>query len=88
MKATLTAFALASLAGCAVADSDADTTTTSSDIIGGQRENGLPAVGAISYDGSWGCTGTLIGPYRVLTAAHLRAHRTQRAVRAPRGSSS
>jgi V8-like Glu-specific endopeptidase len=73
MKPTITVLAAIALAlalpGCA-SSASSDDSDDSPDIIGGQPESGLPAVGAITYDGSWGCTGTLIGPYRVLTAAH------------------
>ncbi|MEM1030929.1 MAG: trypsin-like serine protease [Myxococcota bacterium] len=40
------------------------------DIVGGQATAALPAVGALTRFGSSFCTGTLIGPRRVLTAAH------------------
>ncbi|MFH1808077.1 MAG: S1 family peptidase [Pseudomonadota bacterium] len=39
-------------------------------IIGGDAYAGLPAVGALTYDGAPFCSGTLIAPRLVLTAAH------------------
>ena len=42
----------------------------SSRIIGGSSYDGLPAVGSLLYNGNQHCTGTLIGPRKVLTAAH------------------
>lgn len=39
-------------------------------IIGGEPFDGLPAVGALTYDGSPFCTGTLIDARTVLTAGH------------------
>ncbi|MAT25355.1 MAG: hypothetical protein CMN29_10405, partial [Sandaracinus sp.] len=39
-------------------------------IVGGSAFAGLPAVGALAYGASTFCTGTLITPTRVLTAAH------------------
>lgn len=41
-----------------------------SDIVGGQATSALPAVGALTRFGSSFCTGTLIGPRKVVTAAH------------------
>jgi len=41
-----------------------------SDIVGGQTTSSLPAVGALTRFGSSFCTGTLIGPRKVVTAAH------------------
>ncbi|MCA9564471.1 MAG: trypsin-like serine protease, partial [Myxococcales bacterium] len=42
-------------------------------IVNGQREFGFPAVGALTVDGFSFCTGTLIAPDVVLTAAHCYA---------------
>ena len=39
-------------------------------IVGGSSYDGLPAVGTLLYSGSTHCTGTLIAPRKVLTAAH------------------
>ncbi len=39
-------------------------------IVGGSVFTGLPAVGLLVYNGSPFCTGTVIGPRTVLTAAH------------------
>lgn len=40
------------------------------DIVGGTVTDQFPAVGALTYFGATTCTGTLIGPRKVLTAAH------------------
>ncbi len=39
-------------------------------IVGGHAFRGVPAIGAILYDGTWGCVGTLIARREILTAAH------------------
>ncbi len=39
-------------------------------IIGGSTFSGLPAVGALTENGQAFCTGTVIGPRKVVTAAH------------------
>lgn len=41
-----------------------------SQIVGGTTYEGLPAVGSLRYNGRHLCTGTLIGPRKVLTAGH------------------
>ncbi|MDP9120555.1 MAG: S1 family peptidase [Acidobacteriota bacterium] len=38
--------------------------------VAGDPTDGFPAVGALLWDGRLQCTGTLIGPHTVLTAAH------------------
>lgn len=39
-------------------------------IVGGDSYSGLPAVGALTVDGQMYCTGTVIAPRKVVTAAH------------------
>lgn len=46
-----------------------DTDTTRDSIRGGEAESGMPAVGLVAFGSSY-CTGTLIAPNVVLTAAH------------------
>src|SRR5436190_12689208 len=46
-----------------------DVSSTSAPIQGGQLETGYPAVGEVAIGGGF-CTGTLIAPSYVLTAAH------------------
>lgn len=64
------------LAGCAPADEpglDSDLDTKTDAIVGGSAFSGVPAVGALASGGSPFCTGTLITPTRVVTAAHCVA---------------
>ncbi len=60
------AFACGALSGCSSAE---DTSSRSQSIIGGTTDAGDPSVVLIGGGGSW-CTGTLIAPAVVLTAAH------------------
>ena len=54
------------LAACGGPSNDVD----QQDIQGGRRDGGHPAVGLVSVRGGPICTGTLIAPQVVLTAAH------------------
>jgi hypothetical protein len=47
-----------------------DRWTRTGRVIGGHLESGFPAVGLILQDGEPWCTGSLVGPKTVLTAAH------------------
>ena len=49
---------------------DAQLAKAASEIIGGATTSGYPAVGALTYDGEPFCTGTVIAPRKVVTAAH------------------
>jgi secreted trypsin-like serine protease len=69
--------ALLLLAGSACAELDSDTSpepgaygAAESSIVGGQLEDGYAAVGAFVYRGDAFCTGTLVSPRVVVTAAH------------------
>jgi hypothetical protein len=60
-----------SLVGCAPeAPGEAPTESASQGIVNGQLDNGDPAVVALAVDGYLVCSGTLITPTVVLTAAH------------------
>jgi secreted trypsin-like serine protease len=61
--------ALIACAGC-VAELEHPTAAQESDIVGGEPTNAYPAVGALMRGPGQVCTGTLIAPRRVLTAAH------------------
>jgi len=67
--------ALATVAmGCAAeADtvgSEEEIAQGNSSIVGGFSTSSLPAIGAITYQGGMHCTGTVIEPRKILTAAH------------------
>ena len=66
-------FALMSVvvSGCAAQSTDEGGLGDSrQDIVGGQATSSLPAVGALTRFGSTHCTGTLVEPRKVVTAAH------------------
>ncbi len=70
MKKPLALIALA-LVGCSVdqaTDDDVDSTTAS--IVGGTTTSAYPAVGALVEQGEPFCTGTVVAPRVVVTAAH------------------
>jgi hypothetical protein len=60
------------LVGCAAQSSDDGDGLGDArqDIVGGQATSSLPAVGALTRWGSTHCTGTLVEPRKVVTAAH------------------
>ncbi len=51
-------------------ESEENLSEGSSGIVGGFTTTSLPAIGAITYQGSMHCTGTVIAPRKILTAAH------------------
>jgi len=77
MKTLMLTLSVCSLAACSVGDAadDNDTATDEQSIIGGTTDNGDACVVGVfahaagSTSGSI-CTGTIIGPHTVLTAAH------------------
>ncbi len=73
-KVAVAVGALAILAACNSGNVDLGgsglVSTAESRIVGGSTYDGLPAVGALVYNGQAHCTGTLIAPRKVLTAGH------------------
>lgn len=59
----------AALPACAMAEHTDDVEITRGAILGGEAESGMSAVGLVAFGNSY-CTGTLIAPNVVLTAAH------------------
>src|SRR3954471_11310247 len=59
-----------SLVACSSAEQSSPDESTSSELQGGTKDTGDPAVGMIWYEGGGFCTGTLIAPTVVLTAGH------------------
>ena len=69
----LLAFSLACAPGGAVGQQEEDLEASDQrrdPIVGGQTTNAFPAVGALTRFGSTHCTGTVVGPRTVVTAAH------------------
>jgi secreted trypsin-like serine protease len=92
VKLSLFAALVATLGGCAVDSTDADTDLTdveaSSDaIVGGQPTSGYAAVGALTRDGAPFCTGTVVTKRAVVTAAHCLAGQSASRIRFALGPS-
>ncbi len=69
-------FVLALIVSCGPGNTNQTPSTNGvqqSAIVGGQPEQGYPAVGALLFNAGAMCTGTLISPKIVLTAAHCVA---------------
>ena len=75
LKRAALIFGVSLLAGCGAMDEPGDTTDDQSAIIGGTTDTGDPAVVALfthqpgAPSGSL-CTGTIVSPQAILTAAH------------------
>src|SRR5437870_4169995 len=67
MKRTLLALFLV---GCGSAENVDSTGENRGSIVGGTATSSFPAVGALTKNGSPFCSGTLIAPRKVATAAH------------------
>lgn len=71
MKALRIALVCTGLVGCGAASERTETTDENREsIVGGQTTSLYPAVGALTINGFPFCTGTLIAPRKVATAAH------------------
>lgn len=73
MRAMIGSAAMLGLAACAPADDvglESDVGSKGDEIVGGSAFTDVPAIGALAYGSSPFCTGTLISPTRVVTAAH------------------
>ena len=71
MKLVTLSLAAFALVGCTVQQAaDDETDSTSASIVGGTTTSLYPAVGALIEQGEAFCTGTLVSPRVVVTAAH------------------
>lgn len=70
LSAALTLVSVGCAPDSAPPDIDDDAERRADRIVGGEATSALPAVGALTRFGSTHCTATLVGPRKVLTAAH------------------